>query len=142
MKPYEVFEHTADIGLKIYGRTFQELFRHGALGLFNLVTEVDALNQPDNKKASLDIELTGENAGDLFLKWLRELLFVFSTRKLILLSFNFKILTENKLKAEAEGIVFDPSRHEPKYEVKAVTYHQFKIEKKKTGWEAEGIFDI
>ena len=37
MKPYEVFEHTADIGLQAYGSTLSELFIHAAQGMESLM---------------------------------------------------------------------------------------------------------
>ncbi|MBI3306969.1 MAG: archease [Candidatus Omnitrophica bacterium] len=139
---YKIIEHTADIGLKIYGATLEELFLNGALGFFSLITDTRILKKSEAKEEKVSFTLSSENAGDLFLKWLRELLFVFSTQKLILLDFDFRILTEKQLEIEACGRVFDPQHHEQKYEVKAVTYHQFKMEKKKSGWQAEVIFDI
>ena len=36
-KPYEVFEHTADIGLHAYGSTLSELFIHAAQGMESLM---------------------------------------------------------------------------------------------------------
>ena len=141
MKAYEIIEHTADVGLRIHGSTGEELFCHAALGLADLITDTSRLHSlPLDRKISFGLQ--GENTEDLFLKWLREILFVFSTRKLILLSFDFKILTAHRLQVEAQGLVFDPEKHESNYEVKAVTYHGFKMEKTKSGFEAEVIFDI
>jgi SHS2 domain-containing protein len=138
MKQYEVIEHTADIGLRIYGRDLQELFRHAALGLFNLMTDVGKIKTQESRTFCLQ----SQNAGNLLLSWLRELLFTFSVEKWVFKEIVFKNLTERQLEAIATGERFDPKRHEQRSEVKAVTYHQFKLEKRKTGWVAEVIFDI
>jgi len=140
MKPYEVIEHTADVGLRIYGQNQQELFVHGALGLFDLITDIDKIKIEDASALSFDLE--EENLGDLFLSWLRELLFTFSTRQIVFKEFVFQELTDRRLKALGYGKVFDPKQDEQKCEVKAVTYYQFKLEKQKEGWVAEVIFDI
>ena len=71
MKPYEIIDHTADIGLRIRGRTLPELFTHAALGLFDLITDLDEI--PLGKER-IPLHLKAEDLGDLFLKWLRELL--------------------------------------------------------------------
>ena len=138
MKPYEVIDHTADIGLRIYGRTLEELFIHAATGLFDLITSADAI--PAEKDISF--QLKGENAGDLLLQWLREWLFIFSTGHWVFKSVSFQKLSDKELTAVAACGQFDPKRHEQRNEVKAVTYHQFKLEKQKSGWVAEVIFDI
>ena len=143
MKPYEILEHTADVGLRIHGRHLKELFAHAALGLFDLITDCDRIKkEKEAGPAARTFRLTGEDAGGLLLKWLRELLFTFSTKHFVFWKFNFKKITERELEVAAEGGIFNPSAHEQKYEVKAVTYHQFKIEKTKQGWVAEVILDI
>ena len=141
MIPYEVMEHTADIGLRVYGRDLPDLFANAARGFFNLVTDTDKIRSPENP-ARLSFHLKAENEGDLLLAWLRELLFTFSAQKLVLKDFQFGRLSAKELEASAAAYRFDPARDEQRYEVKAVTYHQFKIEKLKDGWTAEVIFDI
>ncbi len=141
MIPYEVIEHTADIGLRIYGSDLPGLFTNAAAGLFNLITDADKI-RPEVKPVRLSFHLKAENEGDLLLAWLREMLFTFSAQKLVLKDFQFERLTGKELEALAVAYPFDPNRHEQKYEVKAVTYHHFKIERTKNGWLAEVIFDI
>ncbi len=134
-------EHTADVGLRIRGRDLKELFIHAAAGFFDLVTEVETGEEPSGRIWQR-FQLGGENTGDLLLKWLRELLFVFSTKRIIFKEFEFKKLTDRELDVHAVGVLFDPARHGQKVEVKAVTYHGFKLETSKEGWMAEIIFDI
>jgi SHS2 domain-containing protein len=137
-KPYEIIEHTADIGLRIYGKDLKELFTHAAQGMFDLITDVQKIDTKD----TLSFELDAEKVDDLLLKWLRELLFVFSTRKLIFKDFTFDSITEKAFKVKARGGLFNPKIHDQKNEVKAVTYYDFKVEKKAGEWVAEVIFDI
>lgn len=144
MKPaYEPFEHTADIGLKIYGANREELFRHAARGLFELITDSDKIKE-DQKAPVSDVQfkLNAEDCGLLLLKWLRELLFLFSTRKLVPLKIDFAKISEACLEAKISGKIFNPDRHEQRYEVKAITYHEFGIRKEDAGWTASVIVDI
>lgn len=141
-RPFEILEHTADIGLRIRGKSLEELFLNAAAGLFFLIAGEDrpasAGKAPETK-----MKFSEEKTEQLFLKWLRELLFYFSAKRYILDSIRFEELNEKSLRASAGGWIFDPARDEQHYEVKAVTYHQFKFEKKKDGsFEAEMILDI
>lgn len=139
MKPYEIIEHTADVGLRIYGKDLKELFAHAAIGLGDLMTDISKVSIKEEQR----IQLKGEDVGDLLLKWLREILFLFSAQHKIFKEVTFHQLTEKELDATVKGEIFNPAIHDQKCEVKAVTYHQFKLERQKTGtWIAEVIFDI
>jgi len=143
MSNYEFFDHTADVGLRVKSQTLPELFSFAALGMFDLMTDIQAMDQgPSSFKQTMDCHLRADNLGDLFLAWLRELLFTFSQKHLIFLRFNFKLLTEQELKTHNEGVLFDTRWHAQKCEVKAVTYHGFVLEKKDDLWLAEVVLDI
>ena len=141
--PFEMIEHTADMGLRIKSRDLGGLFRDAAEGFFELVTDPQAVKDSKARDfQEVEMNFQEENAAELFMHWLQELLFLFSTRKLILSEFNFTSLTPMILKLKAKGIRFDPRIHPSRHEVKAVTYHQFRVLQTKSGWEAEVIFDI
>ena len=144
MKAYRLIEHTADVGLQIYGKDLQELFAHAARGLFDLMTPIDTMGKKavSARQVRKKITLKGSDVKDLFLKWLKELLFLFDTEKIVFTSFDPLKIEGDSLEAEGVAVIFDPAVHDQKIEVKAVTYHGFKMEKQKKGWTAEVIFDI
>jgi SHS2 domain-containing protein len=144
MPPFEIFDHTADIGLKISGCNYEEFLTHAAEGLMDVMTDTGAMKKIHADPATrLDITLEAADAGELLLKWLRELLFYFSSRRWMLNHFEFQKLTETSLHAKASGIRFDPDRFDQRVEVKAVTYHAFEIQKLKNGaWSAQVVLDI
>lgn len=161
MKPYQITEHTADIGLQIWGRDFKELLIHGAEGLFDLVTDLGKMKrllralpvpawpagrrqagEKNSGSAKVSVNLEAENAAELFLRWLREWVFLFSTKRVIPVRYHFSKLTQRQLAALIDCVIFDPRVHEQKYEIKAVTYHAFKISSSVKGWSAEVIFDV
>ena len=39
MKEFELIEHTADVGLRVYGKDLPDLFANAAKGLFSLITD-------------------------------------------------------------------------------------------------------
>jgi SHS2 domain-containing protein len=144
MPSYDYFEHTADIGIRIYGKDLETLFRNGAEGLFGLVTDLESMRQTSARefKTQKKISLKSENEEGLFFEWLRELLFLFSSTYIIPVELNFKRITNRELEAECQMVRFNPKVHEQKYEVKAITYHHFKFEKQKEGYVAEIIVDL
>lgn len=145
-RPYERTGHAADVGLRVRGRTPRELFTHAALGLFDLMTDIRAIrNELDEGRPGIrrSIILRGSGTGGLLFAWLRELLFIFSARRIAFARFRFLRLTARELKVSAVGRKFDPACHQQKLEVKAVTYHRFRVSRDKDkGWTAEIIFDV
>lgn len=141
--PYQVLEHTADIGLSVVARDLLSLFRDAAEGFFQLVTDVASLKKsPPVLSHDVEINFQEDNAEELLMHWLQELLFIFSVRHLVLVEYRFISLTPLMTKLKAKAIEFDPKRHVSRHEVKAVTHHQFYVRQTSGGWEARIIFDI
>lgn len=143
MKPFEPFEHPADAGILARGRTLEELFDHAGLGLWSLISETDLAAVPADPAVARRIALEAVSVEELLFAWLRELLYFFSAEGMILHRHRFGVLEETRLAAESRGFRFDPLRHSPLMEVKAVTRHQFQVRKTDAGiWEARIIFDV
>src|SRR5262245_48036974 len=140
MGKFEVIEHTADVGLRIEAVTLHELFQEAARGAFALIVENPAAIQ---SRRSVAIELEAEDVEGLFVDWLRELIYLFETDRLLLCEFDIQLADGNRrLRAQCRGESADWSRHLPDNELKAVTYHGLRIAETPGGWEAEVIFDI
>ncbi|HNX68037.1 MAG TPA: archease [Candidatus Omnitrophota bacterium] len=141
--PYETFEHTADVGLRVRAKDLNGLFRDAAEGFFSLVTDPDKVRKTAPKLPSgIEMNFQEENAAELFMHWLQELLFLFSTRRVVPVEYHFSTLTPLMLKFWAKAVRFDPSCHPSRHEVKAVTHCGFRVVQTKRGWEAEIVFDI
>lgn len=138
MKRYEIIEHTADIGLRIFGHSQKDLFQNAALALFEQITDLNKVN----KKKTISIELEAVDKTELFVSWLRELLYQADTRKMVFSYFDIMQIDEFHLRGVVTGEAVDLNRHIMKMEVKAVTYHQLKLENKNGFWTAEVIFDV
>ena len=138
MKTYELIDHTADIGLRAFGENLEELFRNGAIGMFEMMTELDKVALKVRKTVRLD----EANVEDLFIRWLQELLFRFSVDHVFYRDFQFSEISEKGLSATICGEPMDERKHVLKKEVKAVTYHGLKVTQNADGWTGEVIFDI
>ena len=138
MKSYEWIDHTADIGVRAFGRTLEELFRNAAVGMFEIIADLESVKVQTSKK----VELAAENLEDLYLLWHQELLFCSGVDQTVYKEFLFDEISEQKLRATIRGERFDPDKQVLKKEIKAVTYHALKVEQTKEGWVGEVIFDI
>jgi len=141
MKRWEHYEHTADIGIRGYGDTLEEAFEAVAIALFDVMVDVRKVE----KKEVKEIEVEGEDLYSLLYNFLEELLILHDTEGLVFGDFEVKIeKTEQgyRLKAKPYGEKLS-EKHEPKEEVKAITYHEMKIKQLTSGeWMAQLVPDI
>lgn len=137
-KNYSLIEHTADIGIKVRGRTKNELFKNSALAVFDIIAE----KKPAKNKIrrNITVKLKADSLGSLLIEWLNELISLSGARRLIFEHFKILSLEDNQLKAIISGV---PDKdYRVNVEIKAATYHQLKIKKTVGGWLAEVIFDV
>jgi SHS2 domain-containing protein len=137
-KPYEVFEHTADVGLKAYGSTLPELFIHAAEGMESLMVPSEQVRV----LVSREIDVEGHDLVSLLIAWLNELVFLFDTEYLLFREFDIEVLTETHLRGRASGEPYDAQRHALSSAIKAVTWHEAMVEAGDDGYRARVIFDI
>lgn len=135
---YEIFEHTADLGLRVRAPTLAALLADAARGLFAMVVEDLSAIEPHVTRV---FQITGNDQTYLLFDWLNELLFVCDTERLVFSQFDVQ-LTADGLSATACGEPLDAARHRLTHEIKAITYHELKVEKTDGGWMAEVIVDI
>ena len=132
---YEVFEHTADVGIHAYGSTLAELFAHAAQSLMVAPEQVRSLT-------SREIAVEGHDSVSLLIAWLNELIFLFDTEYLLLRDFVIDDISETRLTARATGEAYDEQRHDLSSAIKAVTWHEAAVTQSDDGYKARIIFDI
>jgi SHS2 domain-containing protein len=135
---YEIFEHTADLGLRVRAPDLPALFADAACGLFAMVVDDLAEIQP---AVSREFMVAGSDVTFLLFDWLNELLYLCDTERLLFSQFDVQI-DQQGLVATARGEPIDPIRHRLSHEIKAITYHELKVERDGDGWLAEVIVDI
>ena len=131
-------DHTADIGIQVFGADPKELFENAAWGMFDLIADTDTVK--GNNHQAMDIE--GDDWPDLMVNWLRELLYLWTGREMLIKSADIQSISEYKLSAKVAVDPYDPERHVIKEEIKAVTYHQIDVHKGSTSWKSKIIFDV
>ena len=137
-KTYRLIDHTADFGMQVFGSDSQELFSNAALALFDVITDMDVLEG----RNSCNITASGEDWPDLMINWLREVLYLWNGKEMLVKSVQILSLSENNISAKIYFDAYMPDRHIIKTEIKAVTYHQIQVKSSPSGWKAQIIFDI
>lgn len=135
---YRVFDHTADLGLEIYGKDEKELFSNAAFALFDIITNIDGVVIEEERKLVVE----GSDREDLLVNFLREILYMFNGEGLLLREFSISELDSRHLIGEARGEYFDQDRHRINEEIKAVTYHQVSVRETPGGWKGRIICDV
>jgi len=138
MKTYELIDHTADVGVKAYGKTISEAFENAAKAMFDIITdksEIENIGQ-------YNIELEAPDLEQLLVDFLSDLLFLNSAKNLVFGFFKVDLDEKNsKLSAKVFGEKFNISKHKAGAEIKAVTYHMLEVKKKKP-FHVQVLFDI
>jgi SHS2 domain-containing protein len=135
---YELFEHTADLGLRVRAADLNTLFAEAAAALFSAVVEDIGTVRP---ASDVRVELSGTDRELLLFDWLKELLYRLDADHMLFGRFEVAV-RDDGLTGTAWGEPIDPVRHTLSHEVKAITYHELKVEPTPDGWLAEVIVDI
>ncbi len=132
--PYTVIDHTADIGLRITGSSMSDLFLEAARAL---VIESGAEAASSEKTVMIDVN--GYDYEDLLVLFLNELLFEIQTRDFRVSGFNMISFLKSNIRVTVKGTY---SAKPLKNNIKAATYHNLDIVRKRSGYETSIIFDV
>ena len=131
-------DHTADVGVLVYGKSLAELFQNAAESFFSVLIELKKIHEEESRSFSLD----APGLEELLVSWLNEFLFLFETQGLLFSRFAIKNLSNTHLEATAWGERYVEGTHPIKRVIKAVTFHQLKISERNGHWQTQIIFDL
>lgn len=141
--PYKFIEHTADIAVEVEGRTIEELFISSFYAWKDAVIEILSNRKNDHSKKFL---FNANSIEELLIEMLSELNYQLYTKKWIALSIKKLMIQKHNgnyhLEIEVLGQSFNPNYHFIKEEIKAVTFHQMKIEERNGNYFTRIVFDI
>ena len=138
MRKFKFIDHTADMGILVYGETLPLLFQHAAEGLLHIITDPERIRE----KESREISVRANGLEELLVNWLNELLYLFETSGFLFRRSEILHLGDYFIEAAAFGEIFDEGYHPILRTIKATTYHQLRVTREKAGWEARIIFDL
>jgi SHS2 domain-containing protein len=142
--PYRYLEEigTADIVFEATGRDLPELFRDAADATTNVMIDNIEAIQP---REAREIELSNDKLDMLLFDLLQELIFLKDAERLLLRIREAQIDERDEMyfvKATAGGEPLDAERHHQRADVKAVTLHDFFVERTDNGWKTRVLLDI
>ena len=128
MGTYTVFDHTADVGLAVRAESLEDLLETAARATFDQMLEdwPEAVETEEEVRAVPPKGLEGD-LGELLVDWLQELLYVFETRRLVPLTYDFEQAGPREVRADVGFGKFEAGRHRTRLEIKAVTYHELRV---------------
>jgi SHS2 domain-containing protein len=138
MKTYKLLDHTADIGIEVWGKTKKDALANTVEAMFDLIADSENVSAVQAKQLSIG----GTDTADMLINLLREALYLFHAEAWLCKKCEILELNKQKITAEFWGEPYDAKKHQLKMEIKAVTYHTLKIERVEKGWRARVIFDV
>lgn len=130
---YRYLEHTADELLEATAPTFREALEDAARGSFELIGR--------GKKEEKEIEVRAEakTREDLVVELLHEVVVQCELNELSPKGAKVLELDGENFSAK---ILISGEDKPPRNQIKAVTYHLLKVEKKEKGWRIQVLFDV
>jgi len=135
---YEIFDHTADAGIRVRAATLPALLQPAAEGLYAVIGRL--VTGGGSRRVAID--LRGVDAATLLRDYLNELLIIFERDAGRVQSLDVSDYDDLRLAVTADVAQIDAERSELHREVKAITYHELGIRTMPDGFEATVIVDI
>ncbi len=131
-------DHTADFGIEVWAGNAGALFAGAAEALFDLIVPRGELRP----EATRSLAVVGADWPDLLVNWLRELLYLWNGKQLLVCGAVVDSICPESIDALIAVDRYDPRRHHIENEVKAVTYHLARVEEVSGRWTAQFIVDV
>ncbi len=136
--PFEILEHPADVGFVAYGRTLEELFENAALAMLSLACELVSVEE----RITRFVQTTGSDNEALLYGWLAEVLAAADAEQLVFRRADVTAVGNGRACGTLFGEPYDKKRHQAGTYIKAVTYHQLRVEQTGEGWRAQVYLDV
>ncbi|MFH1721012.1 MAG: archease [Candidatus Altiarchaeota archaeon] len=135
-RDFDFLDHTADFKFRAYGSSLEDAFENSAKALFSYISDFNLISSRIEKR----FDCVAETREELLHHFLTELIFLFESEELLFCGFEVSI-SDGNLSAVLKGEKYNPKMHRLFAEVKAVTYHDLKIEEDGGQWVIEVLCD-
>ncbi len=130
----EVVDHTADWAIRVTAPSAEEFFRRAALGLYR----VAGLRLAGKSRRSHRLQLVAVDWESLLVAWLNELVFLKEMRNEAYPEIEVVTLDGKHINALLRGGRVAAWNRE----IKAVTYHNLRVDTGPDEWQATVVFDV
>lgn len=138
---YEFLDHTADVLIEARGRTLEEALEQAGLAVYEVMTDTSRVAPLERRELTVE----GIDLYNLIYRWIESLLVLTDSEGLVFSLFRVCELSNDgtRLRAVVWGERFEPSKHEHRTIVKAMTYSQMDVQKGDDGcWRLRFVVDI
>lgn len=146
MKQYEIIPHTADLKIRVYGKSIQELFTHSLVGMFQVLQPKAQNCNYNNDRiecSSLpiihEIEIISHDYTMLLVDFLSQALYLSDANNEAYFQLTIIKLTPTLLLAKLHGVSIQGFEGP---EIKAVTYHDLDVVQQDGVFQTDIVFDI
>lgn len=134
-------DHMTDAVIEAYGPTLNEAFENAALALNDTMVDVTTVKPI----ATLELSVQAESLTELLFEWLDKVMLVLLVDRFVMCLFKVEIVEKDgrySLHGKVSGEPLDLARHPYKVEIKAVTYHEMSIDRKKGETTVRFLLDL
>jgi SHS2 domain-containing protein len=135
---FELVDHTADVGLRLWAPTAEGLFEEAGKAVFSLICDPLTVEETE----TVDVRVEADDRELLLAAWINELIFQFEAKRTLFVDFALREVDDTHLVARVTGERLDPARHAVCGGVKAATLHELSVRKGPDGWEGFVILDV
>lgn len=143
---FQVLPHTADIQIRVFGSTKEDLFKHALIGMFQSIgprslsctVQEERLVCPD-LPCKREMTITAGDQEQLLVDFLSHALYLSDVHNEAYLDATILSFSEQQIHALLLGI---PVTTFEVAEIKAVTYHNLSIKQIDGVWQTDIVFDI
>ncbi len=137
-RSFDIFDHTADMGIRARGETLAEVLCAASDGLYAIIGEL----RPSVAGQPKSFDLTGHDPAMILRDYLTELLHLFEHDRVMVTAVEIAEFSDRRLRARADTAAVDFRASVLYHEVKAITYHELAVCEVPGGFEATVIVDI
>jgi SHS2 domain-containing protein len=143
MAPFEILEHTADVGVRASGVTLEETFEQAARGMCEIAGIWREQEGKDGAQGGEEVEISlrADDLGALLIDWLSEILYLYDSRRCAVAGVRADRIALPEAKGSVRLLPLGDELAEG-VQVKAITYHRLRVERSEEGWMAEVYLDI
>ena len=132
---YEILEHKADLKIRVFGKTKEELFKNALLAMNE---NMKAKMKFFSRRIRKEIKVNSIDFNTLLIDFLSEVLALSQISRAVYSISKFKKFIDTELEVELIGKKISRFGED----IKAVTYHELEVKKENNIWQAVILFDI
>lgn len=130
----------ADLAFRAEADSLEGLFEEAAKALLEAMANTQTLKP----RGTREISVSADNVEDLLYRFLSEIVFLKDAEAILFKNMKVKIKVDGGYTLEASGEYdqIDPTTQELRMDVKAITYHMFRVTQENGRWTCTVVVDI